>query len=115
MGGLPILPCVIIGSDRLYSKRSWIPLRRAPIWLAFGDPISHFSGLPKSDARECIERDLTTAFKNLYSELQQTFRLTSDDLLQAPRERMASHALSSPRPRGHLLRRVSATSSYLLM
>jgi 1-acyl-sn-glycerol-3-phosphate acyltransferase len=115
IAGVPILPCVIIGSDRLYSKRSWIPLRRTPIWLAFGDPISHFSGLPKSDARECIERDLTTAFKNLYSELQQTFRLTSDDLPQAPRERMASHALRSPRPRGHPLRRVSATAIDLLM
>jgi 1-acyl-sn-glycerol-3-phosphate acyltransferase len=115
IAGVPILPCVIIGSDRLYSKRSWIPLRRTPIWLAFGDPISHFPGLPKSDARECIERELATAFKNLYSELQQTFRLTSDDLPHAPRERMASHALRSPRPRGHPLRRFSATAVDSLM
>src|SRR5207253_8011803 len=50
IAGVPILPCVIIGSDRLYSKRSWLPLRRTAIWLAFGDPISHLSGLPKSDA-----------------------------------------------------------------
>ena len=115
IASVPILPCVIIGSDRLYSKRSWLPLRRTPIWIAFGDPISDFPGLAKSDARECIERDLTTAFKNLYSELQQTFRLTSDDLPHAPRERMASHAQRSPRPRGHLLRRVSATAIDSLM
>jgi len=115
IAGVPILPCVIIGSDRLYSKRSWLPLRRTAIWLAFGDPISHLSGLPKSDARKRIERELATAFKNLYSELQQTFRLTSDDLPHAPRERMASHALRSPRPRGHPLRRFSATALDSLM
>ena len=115
IASVPILPCVIIGSDRLYSKRSWWPLRRTPIWIAFGDPISDFPGLAKSDARECIERDLTTAFKNLYSELRQTFRLTSDDLPHAPYERMASHAQRSPRPRGHLLRRVSATAIDSLM
>jgi pimeloyl-ACP methyl ester carboxylesterase len=92
-----------------------LPLRRTPIWIAFGDPILDFPGLAKSDARECIERDLTTAFKNLYSELRQTFRLAPDDLPHAPRERMASHAQRSPRPRGHPLRRVSATAIDSLM
>src|SRR6266480_3777436 len=108
IAGVPILPCVIIGSDRLYSKKRWLPLRRTPIWIAFGDPISDFPGLAKSDARECIERDLTTAFKNLYLELRQTFRLSPDDLPHPPRERMGSHAQTRPRPRGHPLRRVSA-------
>jgi 1-acyl-sn-glycerol-3-phosphate acyltransferase len=115
IAGVPILPCVIVGSDRLYSKKSWLPLRRTPIWIAFGDPISDFPGLPKSDARECVERDLTTAFKNLYSELRQTFRLSPDDLPRPPRERMAAPAQGSPRPGGHPLRRVSATAIDSLM
>jgi 1-acyl-sn-glycerol-3-phosphate acyltransferase len=85
---VPILPCVIVGSDRLYSKRSWLPLRRTPIWIAFADPISYFPNLEKSVARAHIERELTTAFKNLYSELQETFRLTPDDLPQPPQQRM---------------------------
>jgi 1-acyl-sn-glycerol-3-phosphate acyltransferase len=115
IAGAPILPCVIVGSDRLYSKKSWLPLRRTPIWIAFGDPISDYPGLAKSDARECIERDLTTAFKNLYLELRQTFRLAPDDLPHPPRERMASPAQGSPRPGGHPLRRVSATAIDSLM
>jgi len=115
IAGAPILPCVIVGSDRLYSKKSWLPLRRTPIWIAFGDPISDFPGLAKSDARECIERDLTTAFKNLYLELRQTFRLAPDDLPHPPRERMASPAQGNPRPGGHPLRRVSATAIDSLM
>src|SRR5439155_16211511 len=37
MAGVPILPCVIVGSDRLYAKKSWLPFRRTAIWIAFGD------------------------------------------------------------------------------
>jgi 1-acyl-sn-glycerol-3-phosphate acyltransferase len=115
IAGTPIVPCVIVGSDQLYSKKNWLPLRRTPIWIAFGDPISDFPRLAKSDARECIERDLATAFKNLYSELRQTFRLSPDDLPHAPRERMASPAQRSPCPGRHPLRRASATAIDSLM
>jgi 1-acyl-sn-glycerol-3-phosphate acyltransferase len=115
IAGVPILPCVIVGSDRLYSKKNWLPLRRTPIWIAFGHPISHFSALPKSNAREHIERELATAFKNLYSELQQTFRLSPADLPHPPRERMASHAQKRSRPVGGPLRRVTATAVDSLM
>src|SRR6266498_4329410 len=88
LAGVPILPCVILGSDRLYSARRWLPLRRTPVWIAFGDPISHFPELAKSEARARIESELASSFKNLYVELQQTFRLTTDDLPHPPRERM---------------------------
>ena len=73
IAGVPILPCVILGSDRLYSKRQWLPLRRTPIWIAFGNPISHFPELQKSHARERIESELASAFKNLYTELRENF------------------------------------------
>jgi len=87
---VPILPCVILGSDRLYSTRRWLPgLRgRTPIWIAFGNPITHSSDRAKLPARERIEAELACAFKNLYTELQQVFRLTTDDLPQPPRQRM---------------------------
>jgi 1-acyl-sn-glycerol-3-phosphate acyltransferase len=88
---IPILPCVIVGSDRLYSTRRWLPsLRgRTPIWIAFGNPISHFPDLKKSEARQRIESELAAAFKGLYAELRETFHLTADDLPHPPRERMA--------------------------
>jgi 1-acyl-sn-glycerol-3-phosphate acyltransferase len=87
MAGVPVLPCVIVGSDRFYSKKSWLPLRRTPVWIAFGDPIPPFPDLEKSAAREHIERELGAAFKNLYAELRQRFSLTPDDLPHPPRER----------------------------
>jgi hypothetical protein len=80
---------VILGSDRLYSKKRWLPLRRTPIWIAFGNPIPHFADLEKSNARARIERELAAAFKLLYAELQEKFSLTPDDLPHPPRERMA--------------------------
>src|SRR6266702_5347681 len=86
IAGVPILPCVIVGSDRLYSTRRWLPASagRTPVWIAFGNPISHFPRLEKSEARARIELELTAAFKNLYAELQQTFQLTGDDLPHPP-------------------------------
>ncbi len=100
IAGVPILPCVIVGSDRLYSKERWLPLRRTPIWIAFGGPIPHSPELEKSEARGRVERELSTAFQNLYLELRETFHLTTDDLPHPPRERMnhcrASASLAVP-------------------
>jgi 1-acyl-sn-glycerol-3-phosphate acyltransferase len=96
IAGVPVLPCVILGSDRLYSKRQWLPFRRTPIWIAFGNPISHFPELQKTHARERIESELAAAFKNLYAELREKFRLTTDDLPHPPRERMSRCGASAP-------------------
>jgi len=85
---VPILPCVIVGSDRLYSTKRWLPFRRTPIWIAFGNPISDFSDCEKLQARQRIESELASAFKNLYAELREKFQLTADDLPHPPRERM---------------------------
>jgi 1-acyl-sn-glycerol-3-phosphate acyltransferase len=111
MAGVPIVPCVILGSDRLYAKRSWLPLRRTPVWIAFGQPISHFPELDKSAARERIERELNGAFQRLYADLREKFQLTSDDLPHPPRERMRSHPKNRRRP----IHRATATAVDLAM
>src|SRR5216110_2201060 len=87
MAGVPILPCVILGSDRLYAKRSWLPMRRTPVWIAFGEPIQ-IPDLDKAAARERIESELTQAFQRLFRELRTKFNLNPDDLPHPPRERM---------------------------
>jgi 1-acyl-sn-glycerol-3-phosphate acyltransferase len=123
IAGVPILPCVILGSDRLYSKRQWFPFRRTPIWIAFGNPIPHFPELQKSEERARIESELASAFKTLYEELRKQFRLQSDDLPQPPRERMsgcragaslAGHANGNPSGRPTIskarLKRLTSTA-----
>src|ERR1700736_2777240 len=76
LAGVPIVPCVILGSDRLYAKNNWLPLRRTPIWIAFGRAISDFPELEKSVARDRIEQELTAAFQRIYAEQRQKFQLT---------------------------------------
>jgi 1-acyl-sn-glycerol-3-phosphate acyltransferase len=93
---VPIVPCVILGTDRFYSKNQWLPFRRTPVWIAFGKPISCFPELEKSQARERIGSELAAAFKNLYAELLEKFRLTTDDLPQSPQERTGSCRASAP-------------------
>ena len=100
MAGVPIVPCVILGSDRLYAKRNWLPLRRTPVWIAFGQAISHFPQLEKSVARARIEQELADGFQRLYAELRRKFQLTRDDLPHPPRERMRSQP-KNPRRRLH--------------
>lgn len=95
---VPILPCVILGSDRLYAKRNWRPLRRTPVWIAFGEPIKPEPDLEKSIARQRIKLQLTGAFQNLYSELRAKFQLGPEDLPHPPRERMRK---SLPYHEGH--------------
>jgi 1-acyl-sn-glycerol-3-phosphate acyltransferase len=91
-----VVPCVILGTDRFYSKKQWLPFRRTSVWIAFGKPISCFPELQKSRARERIESELAAAFRNLYSELREKFRLTTDDLPKSPRERTGSGKASAP-------------------
>jgi 1-acyl-sn-glycerol-3-phosphate acyltransferase len=93
---VPVVPCVILGTDRLYSKKQWLPFRRTSVWIAFGKPISCFAELQKSQARERIESELAASFKNLYAELREEFRLTADDLPKSPRERTRSCRASAP-------------------
>jgi 1-acyl-sn-glycerol-3-phosphate acyltransferase len=95
---VPVVPCIILGTDRFYSKKQWLPFRRTPVWIAFGKPISRFVELQKSQARERIESELAAAFKKLYAELRENFRLTTDDLPQSPRQRIKGRIGAPRRP-----------------
>jgi 1-acyl-sn-glycerol-3-phosphate acyltransferase len=108
IAGVPIVPCVILGSDRFYSKSQWLPFRRTSVWIAFGKPISHFPELQKSQVRKRIESEVAAAFKNLYVELRERFRLTTDDLPRSPQERMSKTACHPERSRGSPLQHSKA-------
>ena len=110
IAGVPILPCVIVGSDRLYSKRCWLPLPRTPMWVAFGNPISAYPNLQKSGVRERIEHELAAAFRNLYAELRAKFQLTENDLPHSPQQRMGKVVGHPERSRGIPLHNATATS-----
>jgi 1-acyl-sn-glycerol-3-phosphate acyltransferase len=111
IAGVPIVPCVILGSDRFYSKKRWLPFRRTPVWIAFGKPISHFPELQKCQARERIESELAAAFQSVYAKLRENFRLTTDDLPHSPQERMSSPPHPArPKARNDTLQRAMANA-----
>jgi 1-acyl-sn-glycerol-3-phosphate acyltransferase len=87
IAGAPIVPCVILGSDRLYAKTAWRPLRRTPIWIGYGNaiPVSGSNG-----NRGETEQQVAAAFRDLYAEMRETFSLSADDLPHPPRLRMTA-------------------------
>jgi 1-acyl-sn-glycerol-3-phosphate acyltransferase len=87
LSGKPIVPTVILGTDRLYRKRNWFPVRRVAVWIGFGEYISPRSDLPKKDARELIQKSLSEAFISLKERLVLQFCLAETDLPMTPQAR----------------------------
>jgi 1-acyl-sn-glycerol-3-phosphate acyltransferase len=82
LGRAPVVPCVILGSDRLYAWRSWLPFRRAKVWVVFGDPLS--CGAGGKSARNLLQAELADSLRALLGESQRRFGLTADDLPHPP-------------------------------
>lgn len=66
---VPIVPCVVLGSDALYDPWRWLPFRRSRFLVAFGEPLRIQPGLPGGAARKRLEEELGAAFRALYAEL----------------------------------------------
>ena len=88
MSGAPIQPVVILGSDRLYQKKNWLPWRRAPVWIAYGAAITAPEGLSGDALRNYLTKELSAALITLKDRLMKDFSLTNADLPQSPQSRM---------------------------
>jgi 1-acyl-sn-glycerol-3-phosphate acyltransferase len=84
----PIIPCVILGSDRLYNLRNWLPWRRPKIWIGCGGPIQPVKDDASEIWKDSLGRRLSLEFVKLKEHLCQDFQLTAADLPHPPRERM---------------------------
>ncbi|HEY8904292.1 MAG TPA: lysophospholipid acyltransferase family protein [Chthoniobacterales bacterium] len=84
LGRAPILPCVVIGTDRLYKETNW--LRRPPVWVLTGRIIDPFQ-VGSELTRPAIHRQLAAAFRLLRTEAILRFGLTADDLPSTPQAR----------------------------
>ncbi len=83
--GCPVLPVVILGSERLYNRRNWLPWRRAKVYIAVGEPV--FPG--DVGGRKKLREDISAALIRLKDRLVQECHLTGDDLPHSPQERMS--------------------------
>lgn len=75
-GGVPIVPCIMLGTDKLNAVKPWLPFRRAKVWIAYGDPIH-----PPADARstratrEELAAELRASFTALYARLRERYQI----------------------------------------
>ena len=80
--GVPVLPCVMLGTERLNRVRPWIPFRRSKLYVAFGDrlidPPTVEKGAPRQvprAARNEMAAELSKQFQSLFRESMETFGL----------------------------------------
>lgn len=88
LADVPVVPCLVLGTDRLYNPWRWLPFRRTTFWVAFGPALEQHRDVPRLEARARLEHDLAECFQALYREMQETFRLGPDDLPKSPQARM---------------------------
>ena len=88
---VPIVPCLIFGSDRLYAARSWRPRpSRTNIWIGIGEPFSVSD--PSSAAANAR---LVDALRELGAATIAHFDLQADDLPATPQRRKGKEAISA--------------------
>lgn len=69
LAGVPVVPCVILGT-KAYSKfTSWLPLRRVRYGVAYGKPLYVRTDEDEAAAREELLLDLKRAYRSLHAEL----------------------------------------------
>jgi 1-acyl-sn-glycerol-3-phosphate acyltransferase len=88
--GAPVIPCALIGSDRLYKTSNW--LRRSSLYLIIGGAIYP----PREDARqpgarERFTTEISRAFTSLRDQSIECFSLKSEDLPRTPQARKGEH------------------------
>jgi 1-acyl-sn-glycerol-3-phosphate acyltransferase len=82
--GCPVVPVVILGSERLYNRRNWLPWRRAKVYIAVGEPV-----FPTAEGgRKKLRDDVAAALIQLKDRLVKECDLSADDLPHSPQERM---------------------------
>jgi 1-acyl-sn-glycerol-3-phosphate acyltransferase len=93
MTNAPIIPCAIMGSDRIYiMPRLWRPGRRIPVWIGFGEALFPEGGADRAEERAALDARLGEAFRNLAAEMRRHFKLAEDDLPQSPKRRREESA-----------------------
>jgi 1-acyl-sn-glycerol-3-phosphate acyltransferase len=97
LSGRPIVPAVILGTDRLYDPRNWIRFRRVRVWIGFGEQIVPRRDLARKQARELVHESLSNAFLFMKDRMVAKFGLAQDDLPATPQARKREDYLPDAR------------------
>jgi 1-acyl-sn-glycerol-3-phosphate acyltransferase len=72
--GAPIVPCVVLGTDKLNGVVPWLPLKRSLVWMAYGEPIAPPVRSTRP-TRAAMAEEVRQAFLRLFRELCEKHRL----------------------------------------
>lgn len=78
---VPVVPCVILGSDRLYQWRDWF--RRITIWIRYGETLIPSTNETADEFQNRYEQSM----RKIYAGMVSDYRLTESDLPQNPQRR----------------------------
>ena len=79
--GVPIIPCVILGTHKLNKVGPWLPFKHATIWVTYGQPIQPRAGVPSTRATRCaLSEELVRAYQELYAELRTTYNIDDSEI-----------------------------------
>lgn len=73
--GRPVLPVVVLGTDRLATISPWLPAKRGRLWVSVGKPISAAAYASDREGRNQFEAVIVTEYMRLYGELRAAYDL----------------------------------------
>jgi 1-acyl-sn-glycerol-3-phosphate acyltransferase len=73
--GCPIVPVVVLGTERLREVGPWLPAKRGRLWLLVGTPMTVPPGAYSRNKRATIAAELETRFVRLFEETRIAFAL----------------------------------------
>jgi 1-acyl-sn-glycerol-3-phosphate acyltransferase len=71
----PVLPCIVLGTEKLNAVEPWLPFLRGRIWVACGEFIEPVHGPDRRKARAEMAARIERAFIDLYARLRQEYGL----------------------------------------
>lgn len=71
--GVPVVPCVMLGTPQLNQISPWLPGKRGKLWVAYGEPVAPPEGKSTRAKREELRTQLSKAYVRLYEELRTHF------------------------------------------
>lgn len=79
--GVPIIPCVVLGVEKLLCVKAWLPLRMSRIWVAYGEPIYPPVGCKSTrETRRQLTETTTAAFQQVYATLRERYGIRDSDV-----------------------------------
>jgi 1-acyl-sn-glycerol-3-phosphate acyltransferase len=77
---VPIVPCVLLGTEKLNCVRPWLPIKQGKLWVAFGQPIAPRPYPPgraaaslRRQQRAAMAQELQREFMDLYQQLREKY------------------------------------------